>query len=153
MKKILFVCTGNLYRSPLAAAFFKWKLQQDELPDAWEVSSAGTWASPGMSIPIEVTQFARRMGLNLDGHLSRRVSESLLKSQNVILVMEVGHKEALRFEFPEISSRIFLLSEVVDQISYNIPDPIQDNRPFSTMATELLVLLDRGYHEILRLAD
>jgi len=52
-----------------------------------------------------------------------------------------------------MSDRIFLLSEVVDQVSYNIPDPLQDGRPYATVAMELLVLIDRGYTEILRLAD
>ena len=151
--KILFVCTGNQYRSPLAAAFFRWKLQQDGFSETWVVSSAGTWANPGTPVPTEVKSFARRMGLDLEDHVASRVTESLLNTQDVILVMEVGHREALRFEFPEMSDRIFLLSEVVDRVVYNIPDPLQDGRPYATVAMELLVLIDRGYSEILRLGD
>lgn len=153
MKKILFVCTHNQYNSPLAAAYFRWKLQQDGSAGDWVVASAGIWADSGTPIPTEVIYFARRMGMNLESQASCKVNESLLKSQDVILVMEVGHREILRGEFPEISNRIFLLSEVVDQISYNIPDRLLSGRSFSTIATELLVLIDRGYQEILRSVD
>jgi protein-tyrosine phosphatase len=153
MKKILFVCTGNQYRSPLAAAYFQKKLQEDGIAGNWQVSSAGTWAVPEQSIPKDVLKLAKKMEIHLACQASRQVTGALLGSQDAILVMETGHEEALKVEFPEISSRISLLSSVVDQINYNVPDPRQDRRPLAVVASELFDLIDRGYQKILRLVD
>ena len=93
MPKILFVCTGNLYRSPLAAAFFVRKLQENNNQKGWEVGSAGTWTVTGKSVPQEVLLASEKFGLDLKDHATSMLDSSLLAAQDLILVMEQGHKE------------------------------------------------------------
>ena len=50
MPKVLFVCTANRFRSPLAAAIFKRFLLESQETGRWRVSSAGTWTRSGLPV-------------------------------------------------------------------------------------------------------
>ena len=123
MPSILFVCLANRYRSPLAAAFFCQCLEQASERGSWSVGSAGTWAQPGLPPDGRALQDARDRKLDIKSHRSRQVNAILLSQSNLVLVMEAGQKEALQIEFPKDREKIYLLSEVTDGISYDIPDP------------------------------
>jgi len=122
MPAVLFVCTANCFRSPLAAAAFQKKLS-DEGMQNWQVGSAGTWAVPGHHLARQAVQAARQVGVSLDGHAARSIDEALLSGYDLILVMEAGQKEALQVEFPGQRQKIHLLSEVANGMVYDIPDP------------------------------
>jgi len=77
----------------------------------------------------------------------------MLTGYDLIVVMEIGHKEALCTEFPEVCRRIFLLSEIVDRIAYDIPDPAKVVEDTDEIVDELYNLIQRGYSEICMLAD
>jgi protein-tyrosine phosphatase len=151
MYQILFVCTGNLFRSPLAAAFFSKKLATDGFADSWIVESAGTWTIPGRHIPADFLKAAREFGVELRNHRTRHVHRELLEMQNLIVVMEKGHREALRIEFPELQGRIHLLSELADQLEYDIPDPAQARLEPGEVIGGMSKLIDRAYPRICQL--
>jgi len=66
--------------------------------------------------------------------------------------MEDGHKEAISIEFPEIANRVYLISEMVDEI-YNIHDPIGGTiDEFELTAQEFDSIFDRGFNKIEALA-
>jgi len=111
MPVVLFVCTANIIRSPIASALFTRKLAAEGLGN-WQVASAGTWARDGYPAARESQELLRPMGIDLSRHRSRIVTEGLLKSADLVLTMEQGHKEALRYEFPAFQDRVFLLSEM-----------------------------------------
>ena len=152
MPSILFVCTANRFRSPLGAALFEQALQRHGVQGAWVVSSAGTWAIPGQPVLPLVFEVAQRYNLNLAGHHTTRVRESLLSEFDLILVMQASHKEALQSEFPSTSQRIYLLSEVVDHRTYDIPDVSGSLQGISDISAELADLIQRGYQGICVLA-
>ncbi len=123
MPSILFVCTGNQIRSPLAAAVFKEAINNtQENIEQWQVDSAGTWAKADYPPNAVLSQWALSQGIDLRAHKTKRVSEELLSGADLILVMEAGHKEALRYEFPSVAERVFLLLEI-EGPGYGIPDP------------------------------
>ena len=153
MPSILFVCTANLYRSPLAAAFFSRKLQADGDSPRWIVESAGTWAIPGRRVPSAVLMAAGRLGIDLKSHLARRVDRDLLAGHDLILVMERGHREALRVEFPAFQRKVYLLSELADQLEYDIADPAHSSLGAGEIAEEMGRFMDRAYANICRLAQ
>lgn len=153
MPFILFVCTGNLYRSPLAAALFSQKLQADGQSEGWTVESAGTWTVPGQRVPPDALRVAKTMRLDLTCHRTRQVDQDLLANADLILVMERGHKEALMFEFPSVQKKLHLLSQIADQLPYDIPDPATSGLPFHEIAAELLKLIHRSYAGICQLAS
>ena len=153
MRKILFVCTGNLYRSPLAAAFFVRKLQENNNQKGWEVGSAGTWTVTGKSVPQEVLLAAEKFGLDLKDHTTSMLDASLLAAQDLILVMEQGHKEALSVEFPSARNKIYLFSEAVDGQKYDIPDPLKSGQAIDALAADISELMERGHLKIVDLVE
>lgn len=152
MYSVLFVCTGNQYRSPLAAACLRKILRHTGELDEYNISSAGTWVVPGLPASPVLVQFARNHNIELDDHHTCEVNLELLQKQDLVLVMEQGHREALKTEFPCMKNRIFLLSEVVDKHVYDIPDPAKNLKDFENLAGDLVELVERGAREICWLA-
>ena len=144
-KSVLFVCTANRYRSPFAEATFQQSLESDGKADKWRIGSAGTWTDEGLPVIHRVFQQAQKYGLDLGKHRSVEVNREMLSEHALIIVMEKGHKEALCTEFPEACEHIFLLSEIVDNIVYDIPDPAKVMEDADDIISELYALLQRGY--------
>jgi protein-tyrosine phosphatase len=153
MPSILFVCTANLYRSPLAAAFFSSKLQADQEADHWIVESAGTWTIPGQRVPVDLLKAAGGRGIDLKNHLTRQLDHDLLGRHHLVVVMEKGHREALQIEFPFIQEKVHLLSEMVDQLEYDIPDPVKSRLEMHVFVTAIFELIDRAYPNICQFAQ
>lgn len=151
MTQILFVCTANRYRSPIAAACFRDQLHKRNEGLEWSVLSAGTWTTDGLPALPEAIQRAKRVGLDLQPHRSRVVTEELLKSADLVLVMENGQKEALQVEFPAQREKIWLLSEAATGLPYDIPDPVT-NPSNVEAASEICVLIYSGFDQICDLA-
>ncbi len=122
MPAILFVCTANICRSPMAAAMFKQILGEKKPRGDWTVESAGTWGLDGQPAASGSQAVMQSKGLDISEHRGRSVDAEIIKSFDLILAMENGHKESLRMEFSDQSDRIFLLSEMVDQ-NLDIDDP------------------------------
>ena len=152
MTGILFVCTGNMYRSPLAAAFFRTRLNANGHID-WMVDSAGTWTRPGQPVPPETLRAAARFGASVEGHLTQLVSADLLSRFDLVIVMEKGHKEALDQEFPFASHKTHMLSQVADHMVYDILDPMQSEQKIDMLASDLNKVVERGYLTICKLAQ
>ena len=154
MPSILFVCTANQFRSPLAAACLLKTMEHEDTGRAWIVESAGTWAKAGLPAPDIALQVASQLGLEgLEGHRTRQVDHDLLDQFDLILVMESGHKEALCSEFPSVGRRVHLLPEIADGIPYDIPDPADARIEPNEVGRELNMLIARGKEKILQLAE
>lgn len=154
MPQILFVCTANICRSPVAAALFEQKLAADgRTPPHWIVQSAGTWAIFKRGPSRYSTQLMAERGIDISQHRARIIDEAILVQADLILCMETGHVEALKIEFPRFRQRIFTLSEMVDK-PYSIPDPyggpLED---YQRMVMSVKKLIDGGYTRIVALAE
>jgi len=153
MPSVLFVCTANRFRSPIAAALFSRRLQQEGLAHDWKVSSAGTWAEPGLAVVPSPKWISDHFGLNLEKHKAIRIVSGLLEWYDLILVMENSHQESLWVEFPKMKDKVFLLAKVSTGVAYDVPDPgIIEDDTFLDIATELSDLINNGYQEICLLA-
>jgi protein-tyrosine phosphatase len=142
-----------MYRSPLAAARFRQMLQEQRRPDSWIVESAGTWTVPGRPLPPEVLRAAGACAIHMKSHVTRQVDCDLLAGYDLILVMEKGHREALGIEFPQVAGRLCLLSELVDGLPYDIPDPLKSGQELDELAAEMFRLIDRGVQKICQTAS
>jgi len=91
--RVLFVCTGNTCRSPLAAA----ALVEELGPDAAriDVRSAGTATWEGQPASEGTLEVATSAGLDLSRHRSRRVTAAMVREADFVFVMEVQHRVAL----------------------------------------------------------
>ena len=153
MPSILFVCTANQFRSPLAALSFCKVLARKRPTGKWVVDSAGTWTKDGLSPQPFVVKTANRLGLHgLENHRSQQVNLELMDF-DLIIVMEAGHKEALRSEFQGSQKRIFLLSEIAEGISYDIADPLNPDIDPNEIADKINKLIKKGFNRIIKAAE
>lgn len=125
---VLFVCTANICRSPMAAALFRARLDKD-VPGSenWLVNSAGTWAEAGIPASDNSVKAMASRKLDISAHRSKEITKALLDKFDLILVMEPGHKEALKIEFPRVAKRVFLLSEMSGE-TVAVQDPYRRSR-------------------------
>lgn len=144
MPSILFICTANRFRSPLAAAMLQRELQATGIASAWDVASAGLWATPGLPALPRVISHAQALGLDLSRHRSSRVNGEMVTGYDLLVTMEAGHREALLVEFPALGERVRLLAEVAEGGSYDIPDAWASESEMSAVVRELDSLVRRG---------
>lgn len=110
--EIIFVCTGNTCRSPLAEGLMK-KLLTDRGIESIEVSSAGLAAFPGDGVSEKSVRAAENYGIDISSHRSRRIDSYMLENA-VFVCMTASHAQAL---LPYVDkSRLFIIGE-------GIPDP------------------------------
>ena len=148
MPSLMFVCTANLCRSPVAAALFRQWLQRHAVSGDWQVLSSGTWADDGKEIARSVQTAMRELDIDLSQHRSRTISEELLHGVDLILCMTQSHREALRVEFPQYAPRIRLLSEMTGQ-TYDIPDMERGSSSDCVcLAKDLVDIIEQGGENI-----
>ncbi len=147
MTNILFVCMANRYRSPIAEACFKAETTKRGEEENWHISSAGTWTKDGFPPMQDARTQAEKLGLDIQNHRSRVVSNEILDKADLILVMEQGQKEALSNEYPQVKNKIYMLAEATIGISYNIPDPITHKNEDS-IPLEICDLIRKHYEKI-----
>jgi len=149
MPSILFVCSANQCRSPMAEALFKSILHEAEWGDDWRVESAGVWASPGERATPSARRVMRERGLDIEDHRSRPVTEGLLSQFDLVLVMEGRHAEVLQNQYPAYADRVKLFSALVGRTD-DIDDPVTGTLDtYRAAADELEVMLRRGFDRIL----
>jgi len=141
MPTILFVCSANMCRSPMAEALFRNLLQQRVMDGDWDIASAGVWAYDGSRASEGAIKALRLKGIDLSGHRARGISLAMMHDSDLILVMESNHKEALQAAFPKHSKKVYLLSEMVG-MKHDILDPIGGTlADYTDTAAELEQLL------------
>lgn len=128
MKKVLFVCTGNTCRSPMAEALFSRMLQQGDHPaDEIKIESAGLYAWENETASPEAIEVMSQLGIDLTGHRSRLVNEAMVQDADLILTMTRRHRDQLQENFPYLKDKIYTLAEYAGQPNQEIPDPYGQN--------------------------
>jgi protein-tyrosine-phosphatase len=151
MPTILFVCTANRIRSPLAEHLLRRRLAKEPFTATWRVESAGTWADPDLPALSVARQAGAELGVDLSDHRSRRVEDLNLQRYDLILTMERLQRDMLRVEHPDVAERIMTMSEATTGYDYDIADPPGHTQPaVRSTARDLNDLLNRGAHRIVR---
>jgi len=119
---VLFVCTGNTCRSPVAAALLRSHLAERGL----SVASAGTHAFPGAAASDGSREAAREVGLNLSGHRSRGLEDVCWSRVLLVVAMTQRHAAAVRefFDNRDVANRPPV--ETVSSLTGggDVPDPL-----------------------------
>ena len=129
-KSILFVCKGNVCRSPFAEWLAR-KISEDKGRSRMVFSSAGLEVSGQLPPPEEAIRAAEDFGVSHASHRSKKITPDAMKASDMVLAMDAGHLKVLRSAFPQFYYRIFLLPLFAPRngrprgsyYHYNIPDP------------------------------
>ena len=109
IKHILFVCTGNICRSPFAEGLLKKLVQKNRLDDI-VADSAGLLALPGNSAAGLAQKVAEEeYDVDLSGHIAKSIKEDIVDRNDLILVMEYSQAKELLDAFPEAEDKVFLI--------------------------------------------
>ena len=153
MPSILFVCSANQCRSPMAEVLFEAFLSGKGAIEEWRVESAGVWAYDGSRATTHAQTVMAERGLDVSKHLSQLTSSSLLEQFDLTLVMEERHKTVLQEQNPELADRIYLLREIADQEG-DFEDPVGGSLDlYRSAADELEMIIKDSYDRISAVID
>lgn len=101
MPLLVFICTGNTCRSPMAECLTRAMLARREQQETWMVLSAGVYALSGAPASEGAMRAMERRGLSLEGHRSRAVTRVLLDHAALVVGMGPDHIAQLRAMYPD----------------------------------------------------
>jgi len=147
-KRILFVCTGNTCRSPMAVALLRHMAPHLNL----EIRSAGTAASPGAPASPVAIEAMHEVNVDLSDHRSSSLDGYMLEEADIIFCMAERHRKHIVGWFKSVEDKVYLLREFdperADADYPDVPDPI--GRDISVYR-HALTMIERSMHEVIKI--
>lgn len=119
--KILFVCTGNTCRSPMAEGILKSMAKERNLDI--KVGSAGVSVLPGDRAARNAIKTMADLGLDISKHSSSQMNYELAEEFDLILTMSNSHRDIILSEFPQTREKTFTLMDYAYGNNGNVIDP------------------------------
>src|SRR5436305_3620706 len=124
MKTVLFICTGNVCRSPMAEGIFRYAVQGR---GDYRVFSAGLGAMEGQPPSPYGVQAVRELGIDISSQRSRMLTPDLVQQAEYIFGMTHSHIDTVMLLYPHAAEKTFMLrefDETLDLFEKDISDPI-----------------------------
>lgn len=140
--KILFVCLGNICRSPAAQGVMQAEIDNRRLTDRYYIDSAGTYAGHAGQLPDKrMRVHATRRGYNLT-HRARPVTESDFDDFDIIVAMDESNRRALRSLSPtvEAQDKVVMMIDFCRMATHydHVPDPYYEGAEGFELVLDLL---------------
>jgi protein-tyrosine-phosphatase len=153
--QIVFVCSGNICRSPMAEGILKRILSRTKYKHLVEVKSAGTLNIENAPAAIEAIEIARQYDVPLDNHRSRALSREILSGADLVFCLALNHLEYINSNYPEFRECVFLLKQWHEKTVLSNPsiaDPIGHNFEFfKKVFNQIYIEIMRVLPEIFKL--
>ena len=156
LKKVLFVCMGNICRSPSAEAVFVQKLRANNKQHQFEVDSAGTHSYHVGSKPDPRSiRAAQKRGICMDHLRARQVVEDDFNRFDWLIVMDAANQENLKNMFPKQSQEKvkLMMSFASESDCVEVPDPYYGEGDGFELVLDLLDEANQGLFEFLTQAS
>lgn len=123
-KSFLFVCFGNIMRSPMAERLMKQEVSQ-RTPNPIRIASAGLHATPGKAAHPWALAASADFGISLDDHRAQLLTAEVVEQMDAIFAMDFQNMAELLALYPDSKHKIFMLSAYLDGPGRNreIADP------------------------------
>lgn len=138
-RNILFVCKGNICRSPFAELY-----SREHLPANLTLQSCGYYPASGRSSPELAQQVALKFGVDESAHRSRIINDELVQQADLIFTFDEHNLATILDRFPTASGRVFALRSVCDSGPDEVADPYNGSASdFDLVFTQISEAIDR----------
>jgi protein-tyrosine-phosphatase len=119
-KKILFVCKGNICRSPFAEYY-----SRTIFPEKIQVDSCGYIQQDGRESPPEAISTAKKFGVDLSDHRAHQVTDEMIRNSDMIVVFDESNFRMISQRYSACKSKLWFLSEICPALPVSIEDPFR----------------------------
>lgn len=147
MKNIVFVCTGNTCRSPMAEAIARHVFKDKGFDVEFHSCGIAVFSSE----PMSENSIAALKSRDIDSseHISKPVSKELMEKADLVLAMTRTHKEVLKEDYPEHEEKVHTLIGYVVKLDRDVYDPYgRDIEIYNICCQEILFLIDKLFEKL-----